>query len=119
MKRARSIGIVAALLLGGSWIALGEGGVRNAKMRTFDTPYYTLSTDIPDAMAREADLRMTRMFEEYKRRTAGFSHDFQGKFPFEMYTNPEDYYAAGAMPGSAGQFGHGKLMAIAGTKATA
>jgi hypothetical protein len=87
-------------------------------MRTFDTPHYMLKTDIPDEYAREADLRMTRMFEEYTRRTASFANAFSGKFPFIMYENKEDYYKAGALGGSAGEFDGSKLMAIAGSKST-
>ena len=65
-----------------------------ARLRTFDTPHYIMHTDISDADAREADLRMTRMFEEYQRRTAGFSGQVNGKFPFFLFKNREDYDAS-------------------------
>ncbi len=89
-----------------------------AHLKTFDTPYYTMHTDISEAEVREADLRMTRMFEEYQKRTAGFSGQINSKFPFFLFKSPEDYYASGAIPQSDGvfmrdQFGR-RLMAIAG-----
>jgi hypothetical protein len=110
------MGVLASMVAG----IVTVGGARAdgpRKMRTFDTPHYMLTTDIPDAYAREADLRMTRIFEEYTRRTASFANSFSGKFPFFMYENREDYYKAGGLPGSDGVFGGGKLMAIAGEKA--
>jgi Protein of unknown function (DUF1570) len=93
-----------------------------ARLRTFDTPHYIMHTDISDADAREADLRMTRMFEEYQRRTAGFSGQVNGKFPFFLFKNREDYDASGALKDSDGvfirdQYGS-RLMAIAGDHTT-
>jgi len=92
-----------------------------SRLHTYDTPHYTLHTDISEADAREVDLRMTRIFEEYQRRTAGFSGQVNGKFPFYLFKNPDDYYASGAIPESAGvfirdQYGS-RLMAIAGEHA--
>jgi hypothetical protein len=92
-------------------------------MRVIDTPYYTLHTDVSDAEARETDLRMTRMFEEYQRRTAGFAGTVRQKFPFFLFRSERDYHAAGGPQGSAGVFirePEGKrLMAIAGEKTDA
>src|ERR1700722_9824793 len=89
-----------------------------ARLHTYDTPHYIMHTDISETDAREADLRMTRIFEEYQRRTTGFSGQVNGKFPFFLFKNPDDYYASGAIPESAGvfirdQYGS-RLMAIAG-----
>lgn len=93
-----------------------------ADMRTFQTPYYIMHTDLDDEGAREAYIRMTKMFEEYKRRTAGFSGDIREKFPFYLFKDSKDYYAAGAPSGSAGVFmrdmSGARLMAIAGEKTT-
>ena len=91
---------------------------------TYDSKYYTVHTDVGDQGAREAILRMSRMADEYRDRTRGFSGTIKGKFPFYLYTNAADYYAAGGMPGTAGVFagssdGTGKLMAIAGRNLTA
>jgi hypothetical protein len=92
-------------------------------LRVYETPYYTLHTDLPEADAREADLRMTRMFEEYQRRTSGFAGQVNKKFPFFLYKNKADFLAAGAPKGSAGVYieyhGSSWLMAVAGEKTTA
>ena len=71
---------------------------------------------------RETAVRMTKMAEEYASRTRDFSGVIREKFPFYVYANEDDYYAAGGPPGSAGVFMYhhgepgGKLMAIAGQK---
>ena len=74
------------------------------KLRTFATPYYMMHTDLDDEGAREAWIRMTKTFEEYKRRTAGFSGDIRSKFPVFLYTQSADYFDAGAIKGSAGTY---------------
>jgi hypothetical protein len=92
-------------------------------LHTYDTPHYILHTDISVEEAREADLRMTRMFEEYQRRTSSFTGQIKSKFPFYLFRNESDYIAAGGVKGSAGVYMEGptgsKLMAIAGEKANA
>ncbi|HEY4330717.1 MAG TPA: DUF1570 domain-containing protein, partial [Phycisphaerae bacterium] len=66
------------------------------------------------------DLRMTRMFEEYQRRTKDFAVGaIKEKFPFFLFRNERDYHAAGGPPKSAGVYiesrdGSKRLMAIAG-----
>jgi hypothetical protein len=101
----------------------GERTPSGSILRTYETPYYMLYTDLGQEEAREADLRMTRMFEEYQRRTAGFAGKVQGKFPFYLYRNEKDYLAAGGVNGSAGVYIESvagkKLMAIAGQKTSA
>jgi hypothetical protein len=114
-----SLGLGVAFAMGMTCTLYAAGGaVKKPAMRLYETPNYKLSTDLPEEMAREADLRMTRMFEEYTRRTAGFSGAPREKFPFSMFQNLEDYYAAGGLPGSAGCYnlGTGQLMAFAGGK---
>ena len=115
MKRCRLLGMAGVVAFVG--MAMGDGGGTTTKsaMVTYNTPYYTLSTDVDVATAREADLRMTRMYEEYKRRTASFSGEPKGKFPFFMFTKRGDYNAAGGPVASDGVFdpNTGKLMAWA------
>jgi len=91
--------------------------------RVIESPYYMIKNDLPDDRMREVYIRMTRMYEEYQQRTAGFSGQNRGMLNFELFTKKEDYYAAGGMPGSAGVFMSGgvrgsRLMAIAGEKNT-
>jgi Protein of unknown function (DUF1570) len=89
-----------------------------AGMQTYPSPYYIVHSDLDLDRTNEAILRMTRMAEEYHERTKEFSGVIRTKFPFFLFKNEEDYYAAGAPPGSAGVFmvdGNGaRLMAIAG-----
>lgn len=90
--------------------------------RTVATRYYTLQTDVPEDTAREAYIRMDRMFEEYSQRTSQFSRPPQEKMLFRLFAKAEDYYANGGSAGSAGVFKYtlrndrplnGRLMAIA------
>jgi len=128
--RKSSICLAGALALSIAAAARGDiTGVpsdRNpsgSMMRVFETPYYTLHTDLSEAEAREADLRMTRMFEEYQRRTSDFAGQVKKKFPFFLYRNKADYLAAGAPNGSAGVYiewhGNSWLIAVAGPKTSA
>jgi hypothetical protein len=86
-------------------------------LKHFETPYYDIYSDLDPDRVKEAALRMTRMAEEYHARTAEFSGAIRSRFPFLLFKRPEDYYAAGAPPGSAGVYtysgGNGRLMAIA------
>jgi hypothetical protein len=86
-------------------------------MKRYDSKYYVLFTDLGEDGAKETSLRMTRMAEEYYNRTKDFSGKITKKFPFHLFSKPEDYYAAGGVPGSAGVFMYrgddAKLMAIA------
>src|SRR5262249_41625793 len=61
-----------------------------------------------------AAARITAMAEEYHERTKGFAGQITKKLPFYLYSQAEDYYAAGGMKGSAGVFDPRtqKLMAI-------
>lgn len=88
------------------------------QMRTYNSRYYVLHTDLPAELVREVDLHITAMAEMYASRTRGFAGQITERFPFHLYRNPRDYYAAGGMRGSAGQFDGRKLMAIAGEKLT-
>src|SRR3954451_20416958 len=73
-------------------------------MQAYQSPYYDLYSDLEPERVQEAILRMTRMAEEYHERTKEFSGVIRNKFPFYLFTRPEDYYAAGGMAGSAGVF---------------
>lgn len=95
-------------------IARGAG----PDLKQYDTPYYILYTDVdrPDAM--EAAIRMTHVAEEYIERTRGYAGQFHERLPFYLYTNSEDYTAAGGPAKSSGVFimdgKASKLMAVAG-----
>jgi Protein of unknown function (DUF1570) len=94
----------------------------HAQLKKYDTPYYIIYTDIDADSEKEADVRMTRMADEYHQRTKDFSGQITQKFPFYLYRSSADYYAAGGLPGTTGVFGgsetNPQLMAIAGQKTT-
>ena len=80
----------------------------------YEGRYYIIYTDLSGDDLREAELRMAKMAEEYHNRTKDFSGDIRTKFPFHLFRNENDYYAAGGKPGSAGMFNpnDNTLMAI-------
>jgi hypothetical protein len=96
-----------------------------AELRDYDTPYYTMHTDLDLDGAREAAVRLTRMAEAYHDRTRDFAGVIDHKFPFYLYRREGDYIAAGGREGTAGVFVYrpgtreGVLMAVAGKHATA
>jgi hypothetical protein len=96
---------------------------RGGEMKTYDSRYYIIHTDIDADAEREAAIRMTKMAEEYHERTKSFAGVIRQKLPFYLYKSSDDYYANGGLPGSAGVFIYdgtsGKLMAIAGDHTSA
>ena len=77
---------------------------RAAELRTYDTPYYTIRTDLDAADAAEASMRMTRIFEEYQHKTFGSPGEIHEKFRCFLYRSREDYEAAGGPPKSTGVY---------------
>jgi hypothetical protein len=96
---------------------IDDGGVdTDAPLKTYQTRYYTIYTDLDPDQVREAALRMTKMAEEYHARTAAFSGQVNQRLPFYLFKTDEEYYEAGAPPGSAGVFTGRALMATADAK---
>ncbi len=87
-----------------------------AKLKTYQTKYYIIRTDLEPDDVREINVRMTAMADEYRRRTKGFSGTIRKRLPFYLYSKREDYYAAGGPEGSSGLFRGGALLAVAGEK---
>ena len=87
-------------------------------MKRYESRYYVINTDLLGDDLREADLRMTKMAEEYKNRTEGFSGTIGHKFPFFLFRDLKDYHRAGGMRGTAGVFNPNTdtLMAYAGAE---
>lgn len=85
-----------------------------SRLKTYETRYYVIHTDLERDAVREAESRITAMAEMYYQRTKGFGGIITKKLPFHLFSNPLDYYAAGGLPGSAGIFNGRQLMAIAG-----
>ena len=93
----------AAILLPLLFIACASAQTKPA-LRTYETRFYIIHTDLGRDAARETELRMTRMAEEYRRRTRDFSGVIRKKLPFYLYRNEADYHAAGGTPNTAGEY---------------
>jgi hypothetical protein len=119
--------LVPLLVLLASAMPLLAGGARNPAgssdspgvMQIYQTKYYVIHSDLDTDDVKEAVIRMTRMAEEYHRRTQGFSGEIRERLPFYLFKTQEEYYEAGGLPGSAGVFivdsRGARLMAIAGS----
>src|SRR3954464_12848227 len=73
-------------------------------LKTYETKHYLIHTDLPPAEAREAQVRMNCLVEEYSARTAGVSGQIKERLPFYLYKNRDDYAHAGGIENSAGVF---------------
>lgn len=85
----------------------------DVELPKFESKYYIIYTDLNEEGRREAEMRMTRMAEEYYKRTSDFAGVINRKLPFYLYSKKEDYLAGGAPEGSAGFFDGDKLVALA------
>lgn len=85
-----------------------------AELRVYPTPSYVIHSDLAEAAAKEAAVRLTVVFQEYDRLTRAFAGSMTEKLPFYLFQRAEDYQAAGGPVGSAGVYTGDRLMAIAG-----
>ncbi|MCH8251494.1 MAG: DUF1570 domain-containing protein [Planctomycetes bacterium] len=91
------------------------GSIAQTRLNRFETRYYIIHTDLSAADVREAEVRISRIAEEYHARTKSFAGQIVQKLPFYLFSRHEDYLAAGGLPGSAGVFMGDKLMATVPT----
>jgi hypothetical protein len=107
--RARPLhcGILCALCIFAAAPALAQ-----PKLKTYQTKYYVLHTDLDADGVREATLRITLMAEEYQTRTKGLAGTVGERLPFYLFSRRQDYEAFGGVPGSAGLFSGDRLMAV-------
>jgi hypothetical protein len=82
-------------------------------MRTYETRYYVIHSDLDEQTVQEAAARLTAMAEEYRQRTSGFSGRIRRRLPFYLFGSRAAYEAAGGRPGSAGQYDGKDLKALA------
>ena len=108
LSPARIVGLVVLVA------ALATPALAQVKLKTYETKYYVLHTDLDRNAVLEAESRISAMAEMYNQRTKGFGGRIATKLPFYLFSNPRDYYAAGGMPGSAGVFNGRQMMAIVG-----
>lgn len=84
----------------------------NATLKTYTSPIYYVYTDVEEEDAKEAIIRMNKVAFEYHERTKSlFAGTITKPLPFYLFSNGDDYYAAGGLPGSAGVFTGDSLMA--------
>lgn len=97
--------LAVALCLPG--LAASTGGPKPGVMKVVQTKYYTINSDMDDDFLAETWVRLDRMFEDYSLRTAALGRDYKDRLPVYIYSQHEDYLAAGGLPKSSGVFRHG------------
>ncbi|UCE61511.1 MAG: DUF1570 domain-containing protein [Phycisphaerales bacterium] len=117
MIRPRTVDSIVRLFI--VCAACAPSAFAQPQLRVHNSTYYTVHTDLDADVVREATVRLTRMAEEYARRTRGFSRKISVKLPFYLFKEHEDYIAAGGLEGSNGVFYDDKLMAVIGHSASA
>jgi hypothetical protein len=80
-------------------------------LETYESKYYIIHTDLPQTEAREAQLRMTRMVEQYRQLNPAAAAKLKTPLPFYLYKNIADYTKAVGVEGSGGYFDGEKLLA--------
>jgi hypothetical protein len=85
-----------------------------AELRTYETKYYALHTDLDEAGVKEIIRHITLMAEEFHQRTRGFAGAVNRRLPFYAFRDPEDYYRAGGPLGSLGFFDGYRLAMVVG-----
>lgn len=112
-------GMLLGIVLAGAapW-ASAKDAVFPKNLKRYESPYYTIYTDVDRDNVREVILRMTKMAEEYHARTQRlFRGQMHDRLPFYLFSDAQAYYDAGALPGSGGVFivdqNGARLMAIA------
>jgi hypothetical protein len=114
-RHARSLLIFALSAIAAACVATPPAdGAIPPKLRTYETRYYTLYTDVSEDDAKEACARITAMAEEYHKRTKDFAGHITRRLPFYLISDAKDYAAMGGM--GAGVFMGDRLMACAAYK---
>ena len=109
-----SLGLVIAL--GALAVAPAVAQSRTPKLKTYETKYYSLHTDLDAETVQEATLRITLMAEEYRARTQGLAGTVKERLPFYLFKDRKDYEAAGGPKGTDGMFTGDKLVALANAR---
>jgi hypothetical protein len=108
------LGVLSAL--GALAVSPAAAQSRTPKLKTYETKYYSLHTDLDAEGVQEATLRITLMAEEYRARTRGLAGTVKERLPFYLFKNRSDYEAAGGQKNTDGFFTGDKLVAVANPK---
>ncbi|MBI5723479.1 MAG: hypothetical protein HZA50_05935 [Planctomycetes bacterium] len=65
-----------------------------AKLKAYESKYYTIYSDLPEETVREAIMRLNTAAEEYAVRTKGFAGALQSKAPVYLFSSYADYKSA-------------------------
>src|SRR3982750_300912 len=77
----------------------------SAELKSYDSKYYLVQSDLDAETVREAVVRMNCMAEEYYERTKGMAAGrIERKFKFMLFATRDGYRAAGGPDGSIGVF---------------
>ncbi len=101
MTRCRHHPAGAALVL---VMTLGLTACPGQDIRVYDTPYYTIKTDLDIDAVREAAVRVTSMYEEYRRATESFAAQTPKKMTIYIFRDERTYAAQGGRLELGGQF---------------
>lgn len=85
-------------------MALGAAEGLGQDVRVYDTPYYTIKTDLDMDLVREAAVRVTSMYEEYRRLTESFASRTPKKMNIFIFRDERTYAAMGGRLDLGGQF---------------
>src|ERR1051326_6684177 len=104
MPRPMWCRVALLMLMVGLPVRAGVGAQAPAGLTRHEGKYYVIYTDLSADAVREADLRMSRMAEEYSARTKAFSGVIRDKLPCYLFSREKDYLDFGGVAGTAGLF---------------
>ena len=102
------VGLVALLV-----VTALTGTASAQSLKKHATSYYTLHADMEKEKTLEVAARLTRMFEEYARRSKNFARPPRSKLNCYLYNTIADYERAGGPENSGGCFNRRKGLLIA------
>ncbi len=96
--------LAVAILAGLTFCLAPCQSARAGELIEYDTPYYTIRTDMPKDDVREVAVRVTSMHDEYVRIAKPFMTKLPKKMPLNLYCSVKDFIAAGGDPYHGGYF---------------
>ncbi len=95
--------LVLVLLVLAAWVGTPVWAEKTHGLPRYKTKYYNLYSALDRPQTMEAAARITRMFEEFMRRSKNFGGR-PSRFPFYLFNTFASYYAAEGPVGSIGCF---------------
>jgi hypothetical protein len=108
VRNATVLGMAAvACLWSSAVLGQAKGGIRD-----YDSPYYTLRSDVDPNEAHEFLVRMTVAVEAYHETTKAFGGDLRSKLKAFLYTREKDFIDSGGTPGNGMTTGSGHMSVL-------